>query len=227
MAVIDLTPFGFTPTESAAYGALLASGPSSGYAVAKHLSIARANAYQALNGLVAKAAAACTGGEPQVFRAVQPAALLARVSRDTAARLAELERQVDTLDTSGAPDTVWFSGNAEFSTLLMRLVVREPGSVVAVTTADLLVLTLPVWRTRASKDLPTAIWSLDTPPGDFPLPINGSADPTNGAAPTVSVVVTDTAAILCHTVDGSVTGCWTSQPLLVALARLAASAASR
>ena len=74
MEPVDLTPFGFTPTESAAYGALLAAGPSSGYAVARHLAVARANAYQALNGLVTKQAADCTGEDPQIFRAVQPAA---------------------------------------------------------------------------------------------------------------------------------------------------------
>ncbi len=62
MTDIDLTPFGFTPTENLAYGALLDLGPSSGYAVAKELSIARANAYQALNGLVAKGAAVITAG---------------------------------------------------------------------------------------------------------------------------------------------------------------------
>ncbi len=69
MTDIDLTPFGFTPTENLAYGALLELGPSSGYALAKDLSIARANAYQALNGLVAKGAAIQTDDQPQRYRA--------------------------------------------------------------------------------------------------------------------------------------------------------------
>ncbi len=34
-AQVDLTPFGFTGTESAVYGALLRSGPATGYAVAE------------------------------------------------------------------------------------------------------------------------------------------------------------------------------------------------
>ena len=72
MMPIDLTPFGFTPTENRAYGALLELGPSSGYALAKALSIARANAYQALNGLVAKGGAIRTHEAPQRYRAERP-----------------------------------------------------------------------------------------------------------------------------------------------------------
>ena len=36
---VDLTPFGFTPTESQVYGALLRLGPSTGYAVAHGIKI--------------------------------------------------------------------------------------------------------------------------------------------------------------------------------------------
>src|SRR2546421_246980 len=48
---VDLTPFGFTPTESQVYGALLRLGPSTGYAVAHATRVARANTYGALEGL--------------------------------------------------------------------------------------------------------------------------------------------------------------------------------
>src|SRR2546421_230287 len=41
-AVVDLTPFGFTPTESQVYGALLRLGPSTGYAVAHATRVAPA-----------------------------------------------------------------------------------------------------------------------------------------------------------------------------------------
>src|SRR5436853_69475 len=44
---IDLTPFGFTATESEAYAALLRLGPSTGYAVAHPTRVARANTYAA------------------------------------------------------------------------------------------------------------------------------------------------------------------------------------
>ena len=54
---VDLTPFGFTPTESAVYAVLLTQGPGTGYAIARSAGLARANAYAALEGLVAKGAA--------------------------------------------------------------------------------------------------------------------------------------------------------------------------
>src|SRR5437773_1983544 len=54
---LDLTPFGFTATESLAYAALLRLGPSTGYAVAHATRVARANTYGALEGLVSRTAA--------------------------------------------------------------------------------------------------------------------------------------------------------------------------
>src|SRR5207245_210292 len=47
---LDLTPFGFTATESLAYAALLRLGPSTGYAVAHATRVARANTYGARAG---------------------------------------------------------------------------------------------------------------------------------------------------------------------------------
>ncbi|MCH8838950.1 MAG: hypothetical protein IIA60_14340 [Candidatus Marinimicrobia bacterium] len=57
MTAVDLTPFGFTPTESQVYQVLLEHGPGTGYAIARAANLARANAYSALAGLVAKGAA--------------------------------------------------------------------------------------------------------------------------------------------------------------------------
>ena len=54
---IDLTPFGFTPTESLIYEVLLRGGPGTGYTIARAAGLARANVYAALEGLVAKGAA--------------------------------------------------------------------------------------------------------------------------------------------------------------------------
>src|SRR4029077_6182307 len=55
---VDVTPFGFPPTESQVYGALLRLGPSTGYAVAHATRTARANTYGALEGLAGRAAPA-------------------------------------------------------------------------------------------------------------------------------------------------------------------------
>src|SRR5438045_9559906 len=77
---VDLTPFGFTPTESQVYGALLRLGPSTGYAVAHATRVARANTYGALEGLAGRAAAIRLPGRPARYRAVDPRALIAQLA---------------------------------------------------------------------------------------------------------------------------------------------------
>src|SRR5207253_1534658 len=64
MTTVDLTPFGFTATESAVYAALLRLGPATGYGVGRATRLARANAYAALEGLVTRGAAQRAAGRP-------------------------------------------------------------------------------------------------------------------------------------------------------------------
>ena len=103
MAAIDLTPFGFTPTESRVYEVLLTVGPGTGYAVARSAGLARANAYSALEGLVSKGAARAEEAQPRVFRAEQPASVLARITNTQGQALDDLSRA---LDGFGAPATL-------------------------------------------------------------------------------------------------------------------------
>lgn len=86
---LDLTPFDFTPTESHVYEVLVTKGPGTGYAVARAASLARANAYAALEGLVAKGAARADEGKPRRYRPEPPAVLLGRI----------VERQGKAIDT--------------------------------------------------------------------------------------------------------------------------------
>src|SRR5262245_53013412 len=106
----DLTPFGFTPTETRVYFALLGRGPSSGYAVGRELSIARANAYQALRGLVAKGAATVTGETPPKFRAVRPEALYAQIVDTQTRKLDKLESDLARAPQSGADPVIRVGG---------------------------------------------------------------------------------------------------------------------
>jgi sugar-specific transcriptional regulator TrmB len=76
---LDLTPFGFTPTESHVYEVLVTRGPGTGYAVARSAGLARANAYAALEGLVSKGAARTDEGRPKRFRPEPPTVLLGRI----------------------------------------------------------------------------------------------------------------------------------------------------
>jgi sugar-specific transcriptional regulator TrmB len=82
MSRINLTRFGFTPTESLIYQVLLTNGPGTGYAIARAAGLARANAYSALEGVVAKGAARVEGGRPRHYRPEPPTSLIARISND-------------------------------------------------------------------------------------------------------------------------------------------------
>src|SRR6266536_6376790 len=96
MSHLDLTPFGFTPTESLVYATLLRLGPSTGYAVARTARLARANAYSALEGLVTRGAASRTPppGRPARYRPTDPQALIAQLAMDQGAALDRLGRDL-------------------------------------------------------------------------------------------------------------------------------------
>ena len=98
---LDLTPFGFTPTETRMYATLLSFGPGTGYALAQAAGLARANAYSALEGLVAKGAARADGERPKRFRPESGPALLAKLGDRQAAAL---DRLGASLAASGAPE---------------------------------------------------------------------------------------------------------------------------
>src|SRR5215207_8292842 len=102
MSRLDLTRFGFTPTEGLVYEVLLTGGPGTGYAIARTAGLARANAYSALEGLVAKGAARVDGGRPRRYRPEAPAALIARISNDHGQALERLSRE---LDAASVPET--------------------------------------------------------------------------------------------------------------------------
>src|ERR687893_3042479 len=106
MATVDLTPFGFTPTESLVYEVLLTSGPGTGYALARAAGLARANAYSALEGLVAKGAARVDGGRPRQYRPEPPTSLLARISNDQGRALERLSTELETISVPGTPTVV-------------------------------------------------------------------------------------------------------------------------
>lgn len=79
----SLERFGFTPTEARVYAVLLQIGPSTGYAVAKSAGLARANTYQALDGLVRRGAARLSATIPARYAALAPEAVVTEIGRRT------------------------------------------------------------------------------------------------------------------------------------------------
>jgi sugar-specific transcriptional regulator TrmB len=221
MPDLDFTPFGFTPTESLVYEALLERGPSSGYRLSKALSVARANTYQALNGLVAKGAARARQETPKVFRAVAPDALLALVARGQARQLDRLERQLHERGGAGEPATVPFRGERELQELVLRTAARAVGQVSFMAPDRQISQLLPVWRKRAADGAETELWVVGEAPERFPLPIAGRVNPNSvrdhfGSAATI--LFSPGAAILATEQNGSLSGFWSSDPILVGAA---------
>lgn len=109
---MNLERFGFTPTETKVYEALLRRGPSTGYAIARDVGIARANAYQALDGLVRRGAARRAAAVPVQFSAITPGVLVADLERSFRRDLVQLEdtlRSVTPREVAAAPSPVTVS----------------------------------------------------------------------------------------------------------------------
>lgn len=214
---IDLTPFGFTPTESLVYSALLDRGFTSAYALAQAIGVARANAYQALHGLVAKGAAVRVSDTPQVFRPIGPVELLAMVSQRQASRLDDLESQINRRGRGGQEITVRFSGRREFSELVLRTAARAE-VVSCMAESNLLTSLNPVWRKRAQDGSETSLWPIGEQQPDLPLPIAGMIGMNRVAhyfgSPATILIADDRVMVGTETAKADLRGLWTSDPVL-------------
>ncbi len=220
MPHIDLTRFGFTPTESHIYEVLLTSGPGTGYAIARAAGLARANAYSALEGLVAKGAARVEGGRPRHYRPEPPGSLVARISNDHGLALDRLSTELDALSVPGTPTIVEVGSGRAVLQLITHDVARAAGSVALLAPADAFPLLAPALRRPVSSGLPVELYS--TGPVDLgfsPVVIipEGHAWP---GMPIISVV-DERNALVASRQGNDVRGHWSTAPAFVAAARLA------
>jgi predicted transcriptional regulator len=91
---MNLQKFGFTATEAKVYLTLLPISPATGYAVAQGARLARANTYDALEGLASRGAVTRLPGRPARYAAVDPEALVGRLRRQVSGDLDSLNRQL-------------------------------------------------------------------------------------------------------------------------------------
>ena len=127
---LDLTSFGFTPTESLVYEVLLRHGPGTGYAIARSAGLARANAYSALEGLVSKGAARVeTTGRPRRYRPEGPASLIARISSNHGTALEQLSAELEKLPAASGPSLIEIDSGRSVLQLLTQGVTRASRSV--------------------------------------------------------------------------------------------------
>jgi sugar-specific transcriptional regulator TrmB len=222
MKTVDLTPFGFTPTESLVYTTLLRLGPTTGYAVALASRLARANVYAALEGLVTRGAATrASPARPVRYRPTDPQALLAHLATLQGEALDRLSRALRDSTRPTDPATKEVAGARAVANLVLQLVARAERRVDGVLAAELWRPTLPAWR-HASRS-GGAVVALRIA-GDAPEGTEGLiAGTVPGDAPTI-LVVDEAQAIVTTGAGDAIAGVWSSHPLIVMLARRALEA---
>jgi HTH-type transcriptional regulator, sugar sensing transcriptional regulator len=219
MATIDLTGFGFTPTESLVYETLLKSGPGTGYAIARSAGLARANAYSALEGLVTKGAARVDAGRPRRYRPESPAGLIARISNNHALSLERLSSELASLDAPRSQAVVEIESGRGALQLITHDVARASESVDLLLPPDAYPLLAPVLRRPIAAGAKLALWS--TGPVDLGY---AQVQPLTGAyrwpGMPIIMVADDRSAIMGARNNNEVQGHWSSAPSFIAAARL-------
>lgn len=220
MSRIDLTQFGFTPTESLVYQVLLTSGPGTGYAIARAAGLARANAYSALEGLVAKGAARVDEGRPRRYRPETPTGLIARISNDQGMALDRLSGELEGLSVPETPTIVELESGRALLQLITHDVARAKQSVSLLAPADAFPLLGPALRRPVASGLPVRLYctvpvelefsSVEQVPEGHPWP----------GMPIIAIV-DDGSAVVGSRQGNDVRGHWSTSPVFVAAARLA------
>ena len=216
---LDLTPFGFTPTEGVVYKVLLRDGPGTGYAIARAAGLARANAYSALEGLTGKGAARVEAGRPKRYRPEPPAALLARIASDHGQALNRLTAELEALAAPSTPTLVEITSSRGALQLIQHDVARAASSVELLAPAEAFPLLGPALRRPVLAGLEVELYSVGNAELGFAA-VTPVAAPTDWPGVPLVCVVDAKAALLATRQGGDVTGHWGTSPAFVASARL-------
>lgn len=219
MAKLDLTRFGFTPTESLIYEVLLTSGPGTGYALARAAGLARANAYSALEGLVTKGAARVEGGRPKLYRPEPPAGLIARITSDQGLALDRLSTDLEALSIPSTPTVVEIESGRAVLQLITHDVARASQSVALLAPPDAYPLLAPALRRPVSAGLPVSLYSLAPVELGF-VPVEVVPDGHGWPGMPIITIVDDRSAVIASRSVTEVRGHWSTAPSFVAAARL-------
>ncbi len=219
MPTVDLTHFGFTPTESLVYQVLLTSGPGTGYALARAAGLARANAYSALEGLVTKGAARVDGGRPKQYRPEPPTSLIARITNDHGHALEKLGTDLQAILVPGTPTVVELSSGRAVLQLLTHSLARAAESVRLLAPADAFPLLAPALRRPVSAGLSVELFSTSRVDLGF-IGVEAMAPGHAWPGMPIIAIVDDTSALIAARQGSEVHGHWSAAPSFVAAARL-------
>jgi sugar-specific transcriptional regulator TrmB len=219
---IDLTPFGFTPTESLIYEVLLRGGPGTGYTVARAAGLARANVYAALEGLVSKGAARVGDGRPKQFRPEPPSTLLARLADRQGEAIDALSSALHALAAPETPTLVELASSRGAVQLMGHEIARATQSVTLIAPPDGCLAVAPQLRRAASVGVELSIASTgDVPLGAIAVTTIGGID---WPGEPVLLVVDNRAALIGSRDGDRFSGHWGSGPAFVAAAQRAHAA---
>lgn len=216
----DLTRFGFTPTEGLVYQVLLTGGPGTGYAIARAAGLARANAYSALEGLVAKGAARVDGGRPKRYRPESPAALIARISNDHGQALERLGRELDAVSVPETETLVEVVSGRALLQLITHDVARASKSVGLLAPPDAYPLLAPALRRPFAAGVPLRLSASGPVELGFAAVHEVASDAHPWPGMPIILVVDDRSAILASRNGSEVRGHWSTAPTFVAGAGL-------
>jgi sugar-specific transcriptional regulator TrmB len=220
MPTLDLTPFGFTPTEGLVYQVLLTNGPGTGYAIARAAGLARANAYSALEGLVTKGAARVEGTRPKRYRPEPPTALVARIADRHGRALERLNEELEAIAVPDTPTLVEIESPRGALQLVSHDVARASRTVALLAPADAFPIVSPALRRPVSAGLVVELASTDDVALGFaPVARVRPRDEWPGAP--LIAVVDGRSAVVAGRDGGVVRGHWSTSPSFVAAARLA------
>lgn len=220
--LLDLTPFGFTPTESLIYEVLLTGGPGTGYTVARAAGLARANVYAALEGLLAKGAARVEEGRPRLFRPEPPSTLLARLSDRQGEAMDRLGAAISALAVPPTPTLVELASPRGAVQLMGHEIARATNSAELVAPADGCLALLPYLRRAAAAGVTLNVASTAAAPlGAIELTV---IPPPDWPGEPVILVVDDRAALIGARDGERFSGHWGSGSAFVAAAKTSLAA---
>lgn len=220
MAALDLTTFGFTPTESLVYEVLLRGGPGTGYAIARSAGLARANAYGALEGLVQKGAARSEEGRPKRYRPEPPQALLVRIVERQGQALDDVSSALAELSAPSTPTLVELNSARGAIQVASREAARATERIVLHAPADAYPPLIPSLRKASGGGVSLSLSAT----GPLQLPFAEVGTVAAGAAWPAEpflLVVDGRSAVLAAREGEKVTGHWGTAPTIVAATLLA------
>ena len=220
MGTLDLTTFGFTPTESLIYEVLLRGGPGTGYAVARAAGLARANAYGALEGLVQKGVARVEEGRPKRYRPEPPAALLARILDRQGQALDQVSRSLEEISVPETLTLVELSSARGALQIASRETARASSRVLLHAPPDAFPPLIPSLRKAGGSGVTLSLSA--TAPVELPFAdVLVTEATTEWPGQPFLLVVDGKSALLASREGDRVLGHWGTAPTLVAAATLA------